>query len=515
MRNSKLALLTATALVSATALAQVAVNTTARPAQQISQELCVGCHGPNLAGGNAPSLVDATWVHGSTDEDILKSIRDGFPQKGMAGFGNQLSEAEQASLVAYIRTLGMRMAFGQLQTAPPPDSIVIKSEKQDFRLETVAGPLDNPWGLVFLPNGDMLVTERPGTLRVVSQGKLGEPVRGTPKPYVRQDAGYFDVTIHPDYAKNGWVYLAYSDSIGEAAPAQGPGPGAGPGPGFGPGGPGPGGPGPGFGPGGPGFGPISRPPSMTVIVRGRIRDGAWVDEETIFRASPEFYYQDDTHYGCRFYWDKQGHLFFTLGERGKSTDAQDLKSPLGKIHRINADGSIPADNPFVKQPGAVASIWSYGNRNPQGLQEHPVTGKMWATEHGPAAGDELNRIEPGRNYGWPTISRGTTFAGEVIEGTEREGMEQPVIWWTPTVAPSGITFYTGDRFPAWKNDLFVATLAGRSLRRLTTEGDQVTHQEVVFSDMGRVRTVVQGPDGYLYVLLATPGRIARLVPVAP
>ncbi len=477
MKNNSLALLIGMALASAPALSQIAVNPAARPAPLLAQELCVGCHGPNLAGGSAPSLTDPVWVHGSSDEEIRKSIRDGFPQKGMAGFGSQLSDAEQTALVAFIRAQGMRMAFGQIPTAPPPDVVVVKSEKHEFRLETVAGPLDNPWGLVFLPNGDMLVTERPGTLRLISQGKLGEPIRGTPKPYVRQDAGYFDVTIHPDYASNGWIYLAYSDSIGEAAPG-------------------------------------TRPPSMTVIVRGRIRDGAWIDEQTIFRASPGFYYRDDTHYGCRFYWDRQGHLFFTLGERGKALDAQDLKSPLGKIHRVKDDGSIPPDNPFVNQPGAVASIWSYGNRNPQGLQEHPVTGRMWATEHGPAAGDELNRIEPGRNYGWPTISRGTSFAGEVIEGTEREGMEQPVVWWTPTVAPSGITFYTADRFPAWKNDLFIATLAGRSLRRLTTDGDKVTHQEVVFADMGRVRTVVQGPDGFLYVLLAIPGRVARLVPVA-
>jgi glucose/arabinose dehydrogenase len=156
---------------------------------------------------------------------------------------------------------------------------------------------------------------------------------------VRQDAGYFDVSVHPDHARNGWIYLAYSDTIGEAVAG-------------------------------------TRSASMTVIVRGRIRDGAWVDEQTIFRASPEFYYRDDTHYGCRFYWDAQGHLFFTLGERGKSLDAQDLKSPLGKIHRVMDDGSIPKDNPFVNQPGAVASIWSYGNRNPQGLQYHPVTGKM-------------------------------------------------------------------------------------------------------------------------------------------
>lgn len=454
-----------------------AADGTPRPAAQLVQELCAGCHGANLVGANAPNLVDSAWLHGSADADILKSIRDGYPQLGMVPYRDQLSEAEQQSLVPYIRSLARRFAFGMLAYPNPPESVLIKSEKQEFRLETVTGPFDTPWGMVFLPNGDMLVTERPGALRLVRKGKLvAEAIRGTPKPFVRQDSGYADVTIHPDYAKNGWVYLAYVDAIGEAVGRN-------------------------------------APPSMTVIVRGRIRDGAWVDQQTIFRAAPEFYYPDTTHYGCRFYWDKQGHLFFTLGERGKSLAAQDLSSPLGKIHRVMDDGSTPPDNPFVKTPGAVGSIWSYGNRNPQGLQYHPVTGKMWATEHGPTAGDELNRIEPGHNYGWPVISRGTTFAGETIEGTERAGMEQPVVWWTPTVAPSGLTFYTGNRYPAWKNDLFIANLFGMSLRRVVTDGDQVTHQEIVFADMGRVRTVVQGPDGYLYVLLASPGRIAKLLPV--
>jgi len=466
----------ASAFATFPSVSQLASDAAPRPAARIAQELCAGCHGTNLAGGSAPNLLDTAWVHGSSDAEILKSIREGFPQKGMAPFASQLSDAEQTSLLNFMKSQARAYAFGMIPAAAP-DTALFKSEKQEFRLETVAAPFDTPWGLVFLPNGDMLVTERPGALRLISNGKLvAEPIRGTPKPYVRQDAGYFDVTIHPDYARNGWVYLAYSDSIGEAAPG-------------------------------------TRVASMTVIVRGRIRDGAWVDEQTIFRAKPEFYYRDDTHYGCRFYWDKEGHLFFALGERGKALDAQDLKSPLGKIHRVMDDGSIPSDNPFVKEPGAVGSIWSYGNRNPQGLQYHPVTGKMWATEHGPAAGDELNRIDPGRNYGWPTISRGTSFAGETIEGTEREGMEQPVIWWTPTVAPSGLTFYTGDRYPAWKNDLFIGTLFGRSLRRITTDADKVTSQEIVFADAGRVRTVVQGPDGYLYVLLASPGRVARLNPV--
>ena len=451
--------------------------TAPRPAARIAQELCAGCHGPNLVGANAPNLLDSIWIHGSSDADILKSIREGFPQLGMTPFREVLSDAEQTAMVGYIRSQATRFAFGQIPYPNPPDKVVFKSELQEFRLETVAAPFDTPWGLVFLPNGDMLVTERPGALRLIRKGQLvAEPIRGTPKAYVRQDGGYLDVSVHPDYAKNGWVYLAYTEAMGDAS----------------------------------GF---NRPPSMTVIVRGRIRDGAWVDEQTIFRAAPEFYYPDTSHYGCRFYWDKQGHLFFTLGERGKSLDAQDLRSPLGKIHRVMDDGSIPPDNPFAKQDGAIGSIWSYGNRHVQGLQYHPVTGKMWATEHGPTGGDELNRIEPGHNYGWPVISYGTPAAGETIEGTARDGMEQPVVWWSPTVAPSGITFYTGNRYPAWKNNLFIANLFGRSLRRVVTDGDKVTHQEIVFNEMGRVRTVVQGPDGYLYVLLASPGRVARMVPV--
>ena len=453
-----------------------------RPAARIATELCAGCHGANLVGAVAPNLLDTIWVHGSDDASILKSIREGFPQTGMAPFGAVLSEAEQTAMVAYIRAQARRFAFGQIASPPPPDAVTFKSELQEFRLETYAGPLDTPWGMVFLPNGNMLLTERIGALRLIENGKLlPDPIRGTPKPYVRQDGGYLDVTVHPDYAKNGWVYLAYTEALGGESPAAGP----------------------------------ARPPSMTVVIRGRIHDGAWVDQETVFRAAPEFYYQDTSHYGCRFLWDKAGHLFFTLGERGKAAGAQDLSSPLGKIHRIMDDGRTPPDNPFANRPGAVGSIWSYGNRHVQGLRFHPVTGKMWATEHGPVGGDELNLIEPGHNYGWPVISYGTQQVGETIEGTAREGMEQPKAWWSPSVAPSGIEFYTGDRYPRWKNNLFIAHLYGRHLRRVQIDGDQVVHQEIVFSEMGRVRDVVQGPDGLLYLALNNPGRIARLIPVEP
>ncbi len=459
--------------------ADAPTSTAPRTAAQIAAELCIGCHGPNLAGGNAPNLLDTIWEHGSSDAEILRSIRDGFPVSGMPPFGLLLAPPEQVALVTYLRNQARRFAFGLISYPAPPDAVVFKSEHQEFRLETVAGPLDNPWGLVFLNGSDMLVTERIGTLRKIENGRLlPEPIRGLPKVYVRQDGGMLDVTIHPDYANNGWIYLAYSEATGETQSRI-------------------------------------RPPSMTVIIRGRIRDGEWIDQETIFRAAPEFYYEDDSHYGSRFLWDEAGHLFFTLGERGRPPVAQDLGNPLGKIHRIHDDGRIPADNPFAHRQGAIASIWSYGHRHVQGLQFSPVTGKMWATEHGPIGGDELNLIEPGRNYGWPVISYGTPQIGETIEGAARDGMEQPKAWWSPSVAPSGMMFYTGDRYPAWKNNLFIALLFGRHLRRVVIEGDNVVHQEVVFSEMGRVRTAVQGPDGLLYVLLANPGRVARLVPVEP
>lgn len=444
-----------------------------RDPAQLAAELCAGCHGNNLAGGSAPSLIDDVWKNGSDDASVLRAIRTGFPQANMPGYATVLSDAEQQSMLGYIRRLGRRFAFGQIpNTAPPPDSITLKSERHTFRLETFAAPLDTPWGIAFLPDGRILVSDRIGQLRVIENGVLRpEPIRGTPRPFVRQDGGFLDLIAHPDYAKNGWLYLAYTEAG------------------------------------------AARDSSMTVVVRGRIEDGAWVDQTDIFRAGPQYYNVNDfSHYGCRFLFDAAGHLFFTIGDRGRARDAQDLSSPCGKIHRVFDDGRIPPDNPFAHQPGAWPSIWSYGNRHVQGLQFHPVTGQLWATEHGPLGGDELNRIVAGHNYGWPTASNGRPQSGEKIEGPSHEGMDSPVAWWTPSIAPAGIEFYNGDKFPGWKNSLFIASLIGRHLRRLEIDGDRVVHQEVLFSGMGRVRAVVTGPDGLIYLALNNPGRIMRLVP---
>jgi aldose sugar dehydrogenase len=435
----------------------------------IAGEHCVKCHNQNLVGSPAPNLVDGLTLYGGNDESLLKSIRQGFPQSGMPGFEGVLSDDEIRGVVAYIRKLQPEYAAGRIKHPAQPPSVWLGSERHAFTVETFVDGLETPWGIAFLPEGKILVTEREGRLRLIVNGKLAaEPIRGTPQAFVRQDGGLLDVIAHPDFAKNGWIYLAYCDN-----------------------------------------GPTSET-SMTVVVRGRIRGNEWVEQQEIFRAPPERYYPGFIHYGCRFLFDGAGHLFFSIGDRGKPDDSQDLASPCGKIHRVFDDGRIPPDNPFVKRAGAWPSIWSYGNRHPQGLMWHPVTGKLWATEHGPSGGDELNRIEGGRNYGWPIASNGTDRRMQFV--AVREGMEAPLAHWTPSVAPAGIDFYTGDKFPAWKNHLFIACLGGEQLKRIETNGDRVTHQEIVFRGLGRVRDVTTGPDGLIYLAMNTPGRIARLVP---
>ena len=438
-------------------------------------EICASCHGKTLAGDRASSLLDDQWSYGGDDASLADSIRNGRPGTAMMPFKAVLDERQIQSVVVFIREqAGKAKAMGASVPSPAVDRVV-ESEKHAFKLETVVDGLDTPWGLEFLPDGRLIVTERPGNLRLLTTGKpLADPVAGLPKPWVKQDGGLMDVALHPDYALNGWIYLGYSE---------------------------PGGP--------PGA-------SNTVVIRGRVRGSQWVDEQVLFRAQKDLYWDDNTHFGLRFLFDKERRLYYSIGDRGRERDAQDLSLPHGKIHRVQDDGRIPADNPFVGRPGAAASIWSYGNRNPQGLDWHPVTGELWSTEHGPRGGDELNLIEPGRNYGWPVITYGINYDGTpVSDKTAQEGMEQPILQWTPSIGTCGIAFYTGSHFPGWKNDLFVTALVGQSLRRLVIEGHRVVHEEVLFRNIGRVRDVVQGPDGYLYVVLNNPGRIVRLVPATP
>jgi glucose/arabinose dehydrogenase len=316
----------------------------------------------------------------------------------------------------------------------------------------------------------MLVTEKNGRLRIVENGKPGAPIAGVPAVKADGQGGLLDVAAHPDYAKNGWVYLSYSD-------------------------------------------PGENGSAMTAVVRGRLRDGRLVDQQVLFEAPAATYRSGGVHFGSRFAFDGQGHLFFSIGERGQMDDAQDLTRPNGKVHRIWDDGRVPEDNPFAKRPGAIPTIWSYGHRNPQGLAREPGTGALWDAEHGPRGGDELNRVEVGKNYGWPLITYGMNYDGTPITAkTAAEGLEQPVVYWTPSIAVSSIDFYSGDRFPRWKGNVLLGSLAAEELRRIVVSNGKATKQELLFKGIGRVRDVVVGPDGCVYLALHGPDRVARLVP---
>lgn len=471
---------------------------------QIYAETCAGCHGTDLAGGGrAPALFAERFLAANTDEAIHAKIEKGVEGAEMPAFKDVLTDGEIWNVISYLRLQGATLK-GKPTFVPDPTNQVIKSEKQTFNMEVVAAGLDTPWGFVFLPDGRMLVTERAGRMRIIDKaGKLlPEPVKGTPVPWVRQDAGMLDIALHPNYAKNGWIYLAYTElASGAVAPPPPP-------------------------PPAPGAATVRTPspPSMTVLIRGKLnKKNEWVDTEVIFRAPADLYTPSGSHYGARFLFDKSGHLFYSIGERGEMSNAQKLDNPLGKIHRVMDDGSVPKDNPFVNTPGAVPTIWSYGHRNPQGLAWDPVTGLLWESEHGPTGGDEINIIEKGKNYGWGVISMGVQPG---ITKRSEPGMEQPIVFYTPTIAPSGINFYSGSRYLGWKNNLFVAALAGQQLRRLEIKGREVVHQEEVFAQFGRTRAVMTGPDGLMYVLLqnptgagtgvslsaATPGMVVRLVP---
>jgi glucose/arabinose dehydrogenase len=469
------------------------------PQAQMFAARCAGCHGTDLGGARAPSLFRSEFLAAHSDAELHKTIADGIPAMDMPAFKGQIGDEDIDQLLTYIR-----LQSGQLKATAPfvpdPNGQVIKSGKQTFRIEVVASGLDTPWGEAFLPDGRLLVTERSGHIRIIGKdGTVSEPVKGTPTPWVRQDGGYFDIAVHPDYAKNGWIYLSYSEIV------------------------------PGFagtvpGPTAPRTAPL--PPSMTRVIRGRINAGnEWVDQQDVFKAPDALYTPAIIHYGSRFLFDGRGHLYWTMGERGEMTNAQNLSVPLGKIHRVNDDGSVPADNPFVGLAGADPTIWSYGHRNPEGLAIDPRTGLLWESEHGPTGGDEINIIEKGKDYGWGVATMGTQPG---IARQHAPMMVDPIAYYTPSIGPSGIAFNSGGKYPGWKNNLFVTALVGQKLLRLEVEGRKIVAQETLFDQFGRVRDVTLGPDGLLYVLVqnptgrgtaipvmsaAAPGIVMRLVPV--
>jgi aldose sugar dehydrogenase len=365
-----------------------------------------------------------------------------------------------------------------LVAAPLSAQEIHRSTEHDFRVVTVVEGFEVPWSVAFLPNGDLLVTERPGRLRVVRNGRLlPTPVAGVPAVHAQGQGGLLDVVLHPDFASNQLVYLSFSKPLGEGA--------------------------------------------TTAIIRGRFENDRLVDVEEIFEAESS----GGGHYGSRLAFDRDGYLFITVGDRQappsgnlEAHPAQDLSNHHGVTIRLHDDGRVPSDNPFVGRAGALPEIYSYGHRNAQGLAIHPETGVPWLNEHGPQGGDEVNVVRPGANYGWPVVGYGVNYrTGSTIhEGTRREGMVDPVHVWVPSIGVSGMTFYTGDRFPRWQGDLFSGGLSGNVLSRLEMDGDRVVREEILLPGIGRVRDVRQGPDGYLYVVVeARDGVLTPIVRLEP
>jgi glucose/arabinose dehydrogenase len=374
------------------------------------------------------------------------------------------------------RTLVSALALGLVVTGSTMVSgqTVMRSALHDYRIVTVADGLIQPWSIAFLPGGDMLITERPGRLRIVRQGKLlPNAVEGVPAVLAQGQGGLLEVVPHPNFAANRLLYISYSKPVGEK---QG----------------------------------------TTALIRGRFENDRLTNVEQLFQSVS----QGRGHYGGKIAFDKSGHVFLSLGDRQVPPEgdlekhpAQDNSNHHGTIVRLHDDGKVPADNPFVNTPNARPEIWSYGHRNVQGLAIHPETGDVWANEHGPQGGDELNLIQPGRNYGWPVIGFGVNYnTGLAIHsGTHRKGMEQPVHIWVPSIGISGLMIYTGDKFPQWKGNIFIAGMVGQQVGRLTMKGQQVVNEETMAQQLGRIRDIRQGPDGFIY--LVTEDRDGKPTPV--
>jgi glucose/arabinose dehydrogenase len=470
-----------TRLLLLTGLATSALTTAAaapgRDAGALYAELCANCHGPQLEGGKGGGLRGNPWKHGGDDASLARSIREGFPVTGMPGFGHALNEAETQAMIAFLREAATRAVDPHPASEHPLPKEPLQSQEHRFRVEAVAEGLDVPWSMTFLPDGRLLVTERAGRLRIVEEGKLRpELIGGLPPVLVDKEAGLMSVVAHPRFSENRWLYLSFSD-------------------------------------------PGENGSAMTKIIRARLDGWDLVERETIFSVPRDRYQPTHVLFGGRLVFHGE-HLYFGVGVRGLEPEigrqAQDPGLANGKIHRVFHDGKTPPDNPFAANPGAIGSVWALGVRNPQGLAVDPRDGSLWETEHGPRGGDELNRIEPGKNYGWPIVTSGINYDGTPIsEKKTAPGFESPVVDWTPSIAASQLEFYTGDRFPRWKNQLFAGSLATQKLIRLVLHEGRVVHYEEVFKNLGRIRDIKTGPDGLLYLAvenIGKPGRIIRLVP---
>lgn len=434
---------------------------------------CGGCHGAQLQGNTAATLIKTDWKYGRGRDAIFRNIKFGIPSTEMIKWGGTLSDKDIGALADFIVAA---------QEVPPnairpiPETLTTK----DYVLKVeklVIADIHTPWGIEFADAHRALITERTGAIRWMVDGKLDpQSIQGLPKTYAQnKTGGFMDLALDPDFSKNGWVYFAFSHTNGDPSNEDAVG--------------------------------------MTKVVRGKIKGHQWTDEQTLFEIPDSLKVSGGNRWGGRLMFDKNGFLFFSIGDMARGDDSQKLGKPTGKVYRIHADGSIPKDNPFVGTKGAIPALFSIGNRNVQGIAQHPVTGEIWATEHGPMGGDELNILKKGANYGWPVITFGVDYNGEIVsKETEKAGMEQPVTQWTPSIAICPAEFVTSRLFPKWKNNLLVGALSFEEIRRLVIENNKVVEQELILKGVGRVRDLKTGPDGALYVLLNDPDMVLRITP---
>ncbi|MEP2279387.1 PQQ-dependent sugar dehydrogenase [Maribacter sp.] len=348
------------------------------------------------------------------------------------------------------------------------DNKITTPKESVFTAELFIDQVHIPWGFTFLPDKSILITEKEGKLIHFANGEKSI-ISNVPEVYNRGQGGLLDVALHPEYSKNGWLYLTYASTDGNEKGGH------------------------------------------TAIMRAKLKNNSLTETQVLYKATPNT--TKGQHFGSRIAFDNEGYLYFSIGERGdRDINPQDIKRDGGKIYRLHDDGRIPTDNPFIDVKGAKSAIYSYGHRNPQGLTKHPVTGEIWDNEHGPRGGDEINSIKKGANYGWPLVTYGINYGGTPItDKTEMKGMEQPIHYWVPSIAPSGMEFVTTDKYKNWNGSLLVGSLAFQYLERLVLDGKKVILREKLMPGLGRVRTVKQGPDGYIYVAVEGKG-IYKLIP---
>jgi glucose/arabinose dehydrogenase len=464
---------------------------------------CATCHGEAFDGtALGPALVGRALDHGDSVAEIVASIASGFPERGMPGWAGVFDEGQIRSLAILVAEKRVNRSFTDFkadkQLAIPTEPIA--SEAARFRIETFAtGLAPFPFSIAPLPDGSVLVTEKVEGLSVIApDGSRSDPISGTPET---SDTGMevaglnygmgwlLEVALHPDYEHNGWVYLLHTELCDDCDEGANP-----------------------------------LPHTMTRVIRGRIVDGEWRDQEIIWEVPHRFYTSmPDIAAGGRLTFDPAGYVFFSVGMKGLGNyvGIQDLGTPYGKVHRIHDDGRIPADNPFLDVPGAMPSIYCYGHRSPQGLEYDAKSQSLWGTEMGPRGGDEVNLLLPGRNYGWPLYSKGVDYDGTPVEywkelGIEfdLEDIEQPVVDLTPSPAVSSFIIYAGEAFPGWSGDFLVGSLKATELYRFEIEDGRLQHTELLLENLARIRDIEAGPDGTVYLLLEheSGSQIVRLVP---